>query len=375
MCPSRSTALFFLSVALGAPVFAQASEPQDAVRVEVSVQAQAPELELGADQLLAGLSETNLDRREAYLDRLARRLGREDEAGLAARSWLAERAKGQGELAWTARIALREVRRLDESRSLVLDPITGLLGGAAAPMRPPGPGLRILGSPHGAPQEAPDGSTELEVWIAEASEGVQRFPVANLEAMGGTTFELRCGPGVTRLRILEAPQTTFVIPGGHQNEGTEAPRPEQVWTALMREYSGGSLVEILTENPDLIEMLPFQVAGIPTAKSSLRTDVLGVFTHVLTEERRVALGLPPGVGLEVARVVPGTIAHALGVDRGAVILEVCGQPVTGGDGITNVLGETREAAAAEGNELEVDVVWLDAWGQRLQRIWRGPLSD
>jgi len=351
-----------LIATLGGSALAQepSSAPVAKPQLEVKVQF-IPQIALDVPSLSKALSAADLDAREATLDALVTRLSlpTKDEGVTRARAWLEKTSLGQGELAWTARMALREVETKRTARTLFADPMLELL-------EPGHTGLRQV-EVHTQPRMAPGASDEadsIEVWVDDVRGGMQMFPVEDLNELGGCTFELRCGPGDVRLRIVEPPKSA------PQTLDTDGDAP-QLWMTRVREYAGNSLVEILSEHPELGELLPFEVPGVPMVKGALRTDVLGVYTRPLDDAVRVSLGLPPGVGLDVARVEPGTIAQALGLERGSVIIKLCGRDVTGEDGVSSVLKEVRRAARAEGAELEVEAVWIDAWGKRKTRTWRG----
>lgn len=98
------------------------------------------DVDLSPAALEAGLGRSDLDEREAFLDDLVTRLAVRDDASAAAKRWLRAKATGSGELAWTARTALRE---LDHRGALFgsggggaeLDPLIHVLGtGPSAPV-------------------------------------------------------------------------------------------------------------------------------------------------------------------------------------------------------------------------------------------------
>lgn len=360
--------LHILLPALAAcPAFAQDSPGQAPVPDVVEVQL-VSELDLDPTSLAKALSLKDLDKREAALDDLVAALGVGAQAGAEAgpvkqaRTWLEETAKGEGELAWTARLALRELKAGHAAKSavkvLISDPLLDLGTAGKLPL-PSGLAPRPL-----LPGEAEEEDT-IQVWVDEARDGMQLFPVEDVSELDGCTFELRCGPGDVRLRIVEPPESA----------PKAAEDGQQTWMTRVREYSGKSLGQIFAEHPDLAGLMPFEVPGVRAPKAELRTDVLGVYTRPLDDAVRISLGLPPGIGLDVARIEPGTIAQAIGLERGSVIVELCGHDVTGEDGVSSILKEVREAAMKAGTELEVDVVWYDAWGKRRSRTWRGAASS
>jgi hypothetical protein len=171
------------------------------------------------------------------------------------------------------------------------------------------------------------------------------------------TLEVRVTPSGARIRIMEAPHFAGTKPGANNGED------EQVWETELREYAGDSLFAIMTEHPDLISRLPFQVQGVVAPKQlALRTDILGVYTQKLMPAVSLQFALSEEKGLEVVRIEPGTIAQALGVSPGSILLEVCGTLIDGDSDIGAALGGRVDS--------EICVVWLDSTGRQHERTWR-----
>lgn len=104
--------------------------------------------------------------------------------------------------------------------------------------------------------------------------------------------------------------------------------------------------------------------GLPAPRAGdVRTDVLGVYVAPLTPEESQALALEPGQGLRIERVEPGTIAAQLGLQRGHVLVEIDGHPIGTREDIT-----ARLSQRAPDGPLEIKVI--DRWGQERKRVWK-----
>ena len=250
----------------------------------------APELLDWSD----GLTLADLDAREAFLDGILADARRSPERCEELTLWLTTVAAGSDDLAWTARLAKRELQR-----SPFGDPLLGLLGGehqvdvlfvgtteglaedlSITFEATPGDLL-----PSGVDASTGEGMEELEAWAKGVVEHTNRFPVANLSSLGDWTLELRMGPDWTQLRLKEAPEPVLEVDGG--SEG-------QLWLTRVREYNGRTLADIVGRNPDLVGLLPFEVPGVVAGSSAPRTDILGVFTRKVGADLCSALGLEPG---------------------------------------------------------------------------------
>jgi len=325
---------------------------QDAPAPAPAPEAPAPAPNEG---LRTGLTLVDLDAREAFLEGLLEDARRSEERCLELTTWLTEVAAGKDELAWTARLALRELER---HRSL--DPVLDLLvegGDLDVLFLGPDAGDEGLDVTLRAEVSGADG--DLDAWMTGVVDRVNRFPVSNLHALGDCTLELRMGADWASLRILEAPEP--------KADGATPTPGSQQWSTRVREYQGRSLAEIVGRNPDLVGLLPFEVPGVVASPQGPRTDILGVHVGPVSPEVCQFLGLEAGCGLQVDRVEPGTVAEVLGIGPGSVVLEVCGTEVRGQNGIKEAMGGAREKHPACG----LCVVWVDSFGRRHQRVWKG----
>jgi hypothetical protein len=300
------------------------------------------------------LTDADLDRREQAFSDAVQAAAR-DERVRGALEEFARDERASGELAWTARLALREVERSS------ISPFHGL-GGPSFP--------RLgLGWP-------PD----LEPWIDDWMRRFERLdaPWIDPNAPGAQTgtqferFELEVGPdGVkcTVKKTVDGVETSETYTSDSIEELLEA-HPEladrvQVGGHLGNAFRlrGGAL--------DLFDWPWSQGRGgapwTPRDGGAVRTDVLGVVVRPLESARASELGLDAGVGLVVERVEPGTIARSLRIERGHVLVELNGRALRGRDDIT-------EALRARAQEGAVEVVLFDRWGQRRERSWKPDAS-
>ena len=331
-----------------------------------------------ADRWRARLELDDLDERERAFEDLTRRAG----IDLEARAFLEELARtgSEPELAWTARLALREVNAKGSSS-----------------WRPRGVGASFLEMDQRLEQM-------LEQFMAEARDPALftnprgRFRMVPFGSQGGTSstsrqVEVRTSEEGTLLRVTEdvdGEQTT-------------------------REYSGESLEDIYEAHPELKQELGLRVDGLPqghglsiqlpgsggrihgslldpfaygdragkmqggkmlewrspegglqgffaptSPRSPISTDKLGVIVRPLSEGD--AESFEVAGGLRVVSVFPATLADYFGLVSGDLLLELNGIPLVTAEELTRVLGER---APDESLTLE----WLDDLGQRHSETW------
>lgn len=276
---------------------------------------------------IARLAEANLDQRERSFDLLLRR-ARLDPV---ARAFLEDQARDPngGELAWTARMALRQ------------------LGHASLPLQFMLPGTDPFGPARRMQQM-------LEQLMAETGQGFH-FPmgVPVTPSPGGSAgrsvhFE-QDGQGA-RIRIVE------------RIDGQE----------VTRSYEGENLEAILRAHPELDSELsvPRSFGGwepsqplVPQGRSRpIITDRLGVIVQPIDATRAQELGLVEQ-GLRVERTYPETYAQLLGVGAGSILLELDGRKLATAADIEN-------AMRARGPDDPLRLVWLDELGQRQEKTWK-----
>ncbi|MCE9594762.1 MAG: PDZ domain-containing protein [Planctomycetes bacterium] len=354
--------LLFLAPTLGLATQPQAQQAQQTspglVRIQPFASQQTP---FDAEAWRTKLAAVDLDQREQDFAAMAQRLRRDPEARAEVEKWARE---GDSELAWTARLLLRE----SEGRGQVG------LGGAFA-------------GPRGQLFQIPDlglgGGSGLDAWLQDFDPNVPddfflapNAPRVPPSSQGGAnsksqSFEMRSGPDGVHVTILE-----------DENGNTDK-----------KEYTAESMDKLLEEHPELADRLGGQALwltpgmrattkgdhalqfffGDPDHARALgtpapRTDVLGVTVRALPKGEAKMHGLAEGVGLVVERVEPRSVAEALGIQRGHVLVEMNEHELHAAQDITDQLC----ARAADG---EIRVKLIDRWGQNRTRTWTPEPKD
>jgi hypothetical protein len=357
------------------------------------------------------LAHADLERRERAFERLVERAGRDPRAREALEEW----ARGSDETAWTARLALRELgQRAGGLRELG--------------QRELGQRERELGAGQAEAQDGRAGLQRQREHAARERDEALRFSEEFLRAQGEherafeelrermRELEERMARGVfprwPELERLElGPGRAQPAPGAHTRskqyslqvgpDGARLEVEEDVdGKRETRTYSGESLEEILEANPELRDVVrvprsdrfgrawrllqPLQpVQPVPPVQSDerwerpalplmpgsprgLRTDVLGVMVGAPDEDARERAGLAEGEGLAIESVLPGTIADALGIEPGDVLVTINGRVVHGRDDVAAALQERKA-----GEDVRVEVVGEE--GRRRTLTWKEPV--
>lgn len=284
---------------------------------------------------------------------------------LALEAW-AEDVEAPG-LAWTARLALRE---LDASRSRVRlrahvialgPPVEGApqaqsgepsldaaARAGAAPFGAPR-GVRLHGQRVFALRGLPLGSSEAETFALEVRpEGVSL--TVSRSGAGGTTQEAFAGESIAAL-LAEFPSLEAEVPG------LEELSHETLDLGLyIQRRGGGSSRSGALRTPARLEAL------LGAALRPVPTDILGVKCTPVGPGETASAQLGPGVGLRVERREPGTIAAELGLQRGDILIEVNQEPLCGLEQLSAAL------RAAHGGALELKILDRDGLERRL--TWR-----
>jgi hypothetical protein len=325
------------------------------------------------DAWIEQLTDSDLAARERTFDRLVAAARRDASLRRALHDWSVD--TNSGELAWTARLALRE---LDAARN-------GILGMRAFEW----PGLDLQGfNPQGFDLSQIDPATPFN-----PDEFFQQFapswPVPNdpnnrAGAPGNSgssieSFSLSMGPdGVkcTVKRNIDGKEDTQEYSAESIDKLLEA-HPE------LRDklHGGDDLGDWSFGGPghsgQLLRVDPFGSFGIHKAPGAtpeqpesgapdiqlLRTDILGVAVQPLSEAETVQFDLDAGVGLRIERVEPNTIARSMGLQRGHVLVEMNGRQLKSRDDIT----EELKKRGADG---QVQCIVIDRWGQRRTHTWK-----
>jgi hypothetical protein len=306
------------------------------------------------------LVHADLEQRERDFERLLDLARRDRAVRDALETW--SRETGEPDLAWTSRLALRELERAPRRLS-------------AAPFG---------GSPEWLDLQSRFGDLQQQFGDVDSM-------FSELQAELDTLF--RNGPGF-------APGTPgtpgFQGHGRSQSEsfslevgpdGVVAKVTEDVdGEKKTREYKAGTLEELLEANPELRDRIQVGAHG-PRAfgghgfftpqrqgrlfggdAGTLPTDKLGVEVTTPSAERVENLGIEMGLGLHVDRTVPGTIAEVLGIRRGDVLVEINGIAINGREDIAAALRERRP-------DQPVSVVLFDGKDQRRTLTWNPADSD
>lgn len=299
------------------------------------------------------LLQPDLDAREQALDRLVEFGARTKGVRETIEAWAKDVT--QPELAWTARMALREL-----DRSTALDSLF-----------------------------APDRWSDLQSSFDELQ---RRF-----DAMGPLLDAPRAFP--TPVPEAESTHKSFSLqigPDGVACEVTERVNGEE----KKQTYKADSLEDLLEAHPDLRAHIgsgsgggawalpvpgrrsdpwsglhgrafrrPLTIAPLPgavepgTPAGSPPTHYLGIECTPAASDKVQGMGLEPERGLAVERAVAGTIADILGIQRGDILITLNGTPLYSAQDVSNVL--RRRAADAP-----IEVELIDKKGQRRTLTWR-----
>ncbi|QDU67340.1 PDZ domain-containing protein [Engelhardtia mirabilis] len=288
----------------------------------------------------------DLDQREANLDATIARA----QVDPRVRGLIEELAAGEGELAWTARMARRELGlRADRGIDALWSGPFGAApfgtgGGSGGIFSPFSGNFAPLGG--GGASRSPFGALE------ELQSQLDALFAPGVVPPGGSStsesFSMRLGPDGVELEL-------------RTNENGE----ESIKT-----YRGDDLEELLEQQPELRAWVGNGSAGIgslqqralrelrpPVQAQPLRTDILGV---LVTDSP--ATGTRPA-GLVVHDTVPGTIAHLLGVTSGDLLLEINSMNLSE---VTDI----SRAMASRGDHGEVRVRLIGTDGVERTRVWR-----
>ncbi len=355
------------------------------------------------------LAARDLDERERSFAEIVELAVADDAAREALRAWSTD--AGRSDLAWTARLALREVERRPGTHLRALkqfgsgamqdlrgrfDELEHRFGGLdsmfedlqqdldrlfsgrspSVPVPPPG-AMPQGGSQHGGQQRGglqhdglQHGGLQRESQSFRMQSGPDGVKIEVDEDVNGQQ-STRTYTGATLDEILEAnPELKDKIGSGAQRfffGGVDALRG----FGLTPRHGGGLQ---LTPDDDDRWSTPARPLGTPdgsangtpngtpsgTAKT--RTDILGVQYTKPAREVRERRGLEADVGLEVQRTEPGTIAAALGVQPGDVLVALDDRPLKDSEDVARIL---RERKPGEPVKLEL----VDGQGRRHTLTW------
>lgn len=310
------------------------------------------------------LSDPDLDRRLLAYAEFAEQARRDPTALAALEAWAAD--QDRSELAWTARLLLREVSAGTPQAPV---PVPWPFG---TPPGPPG------GRGQGAPEDFLDDSFGRFFEGARPGLGFRDLhmhfgdPFAELE---GRLRELERslgrgrGPGATP--TPPSPPGTGGLPLGPgtsarsveveiQPDGTRVRiRETRDGEERVEEYRADSLAELLDQHPELgadLGGLSPRRPEAPRAPVQRARGLLGIQYTALAPERGRELQLEPGVGLEIHAVVPGSLAEELGLAPGEILVELEGRLLYGAEDVRAVLAGRAPDAGLEGRVIGADGV-------------------
>lgn len=309
------------------------------------------------------LSVTDLDARERALDEVIELARSNDHARLMLEEWSLDQL--DVELAWTARMALRDLKRAGTRPERSVPPAV------QSPFQDLSREIEEMMLQLHDPMFAPRG-VDLDRLFGGFGRGIDRdwSSIFAPGMQGGVDeskrFSLQVAPDGVRCELFEC------------IDGQE----------VKREYEADSYEELLELYPELQEHLEAgDGSGFPTIRFGTpgsgflrgtpleelqrqspalqpnRTDRLGIEASTPDANRVAELGLAEGQGMLVERILTNSIASAVGIRRGDLVIEMNGQAIFDGADIRRVLAERPEKE-------ELKVVVINRRDQRRELVWK-----
>lgn len=323
------------------------------------------------------LSAKDLDERERAFANLVALAVDDDGARDALRAWSTD--AGRPDLAWTARLALREIERRPGTHLRALKQFGG---GTMGDLRQRFEELERrfggLDSMFGDLQQDLD-----RLFGDDPLQGAHPAPGASRSQ--SQSYRMQIGPDGVKVEVdedVDGKQSTRTYTGRTLEELLEA-NPElkdKIGTGNGSDFSFGapggprgfvwrSPFGIAPDSPGLVPpddadrwSTPAKPLLAPATPGKLRTDILGVMYTKPSDEVRERRSLDAGVGLLVERTEPGTIAAALGVQAGDVLVTLNGRTLKERE---DVVGALRDRKPGEPVKLEL----VDGKGRRHTLTW------
>lgn len=382
MTSSRSLRLCVLATALlGSLAFAQhavdevpaqpSPKKQRGVALELVV-----EVEVDTAAWAQRLTNADIDARESALDEVVAGARQDRNLRYALRTWAADLT--QPELAWSARMALRDLSRKAKAVSMAWVPRMGHQGtGTIAILAPaqtpqqsaPEPDGNRLRTPPIQPAFPFDGPLKVSLFAPRAVEfpssgnnvppSIRHVNVeVHPEGVVMTVREIVRGRGSVRVYAAESLDQILSV---HPALRTQIPG-----LASLAEKSAAGGEALRWNRPERgLQFTSEQGAG-PLAHSEAplqqHTLILGVQCVPLSKDEAERRLLGPGVGLLIERREPGSVAEAMGLMRGDILVELLGQPLCTPAEISRVLSENREKC--------ITVKIVDMNGLERTRTWQ-----
>ena len=281
-------------------------------------------------------------------------------------AWLCRMADDPAptELAWTCRLALREIRRAElQQPSSGWNSAAIVPQGTTASVGPSAPGSVWLHGnrdlPSAAPQD-PGSAPELALFGGFGDRALV-IPFANLPPGVGPIMWWSSSQAAPfdgqRSRTLRPAGVTLQV---RQSEGGRL---------IEREFSAETFQALLERHPELGRR--FDIAGVVKTKVSANaqagrvTPTVGLVSVPFDPSR---LGVyvqvdQGGAGLRIYDVVPGGLAQLLGLARGDLLLQLNGVHLRENEDISRVLGSRAE-------NMPVRAVWQRAGGRLESATWQ-----
>lgn len=291
---------------------------------------------------------SDLAQREQDFDQMLAAARRDGALRKAIESWAADAR--DLDLAWTARLALRD---LDASPF-------DWLGGRGFPRDPLANGFDLDFGAGADPQALFDQMRQRlgPGWPAQPGGGQGTQPGSSAES-----FSLEVGPNGVKCHVK------CNVDGKEEVQDYEADSMDQLLEAhpqLRGKLGDGRFSFSFGRGDDWTNAFPRlrnRLGGGLGGDANVRTDMLGVVAQPLTADDAKGLGLDAGEGLRIERVEPGTIASSMGLQRGQVLVELNHTPI-----------KTRDDISAEikkrGADAAMEAVVVDRWGQRRTHTWK-----
>jgi len=318
----------------------QPAVPVPLATVECDAVTEVPPGKFDPELWAARLSEGDLDLRMAAFEAIVEAGMRDDSVYQHIQAWAAD--SSVGELAWTARMALRELERRPAP---AVDP-WGLGSDLDWFYTSPFQGLGVT------PDEI---ERNLQNKFDQLHREMQRgFSPGSAPGDGveQRSFRFELGPDGLKVRTKRSGAE------GEDERHWEAESIEELLKAhpeLESEFPGLEGLRLRFGLPERSSAEPS-----PAADQGPRTDVLGVECRNLSPEE-LQRADRAGTVL-VVRILPGTIADELGVRRGDVLVSINGGPIDGPEDIT-------QALTNRGPLDPIRLGLIDAAGKEREMVW------
>lgn len=322
------------------------------------------------------LCDRDFQRREQAFDELVQQLGRCGEAARTVQSWS---LSSDSELAWTARLALREAHRQPTwivlslpgsgpeavARRLALEadqraPMEARLRALEPIAQAIFEGNRELSlyAPRRISFRAPlrqMGAQSLQLDVAE-----ERVVLRIVESEGGLAHERQYSAPDFRELLARHPELRQQLPGLADLDPAAAPGVG-AWSAAALE-----LQLRLDPHGWRLAPPPVSLGGVQLGPLPVLPEVLGIDCVEASEEERARAGLPAGLGLRVERTVPCTVAHDVELRRGDILVRLGGRELRSCSDIPAALAERRE----RGDSTALVLEFVDTNGRRRTVRWQ-----